>query len=61
MPSAFISDVEKTNFYTFMVTMTGNRTFTDYMEAKTGSKGSTGGYRPQYLSKGANRYVNQVS
>lgn len=42
-PAGFISDVDKTNFYTFMVTMTGDRTFTDYMEAKTGSKGSTGG------------------
>jgi oleate hydratase len=42
-PAAFISDVDKTNFCTFMVTMTGDRTFTDYMEAKTGSNGSTGG------------------
>ncbi len=42
-PAAFISDVDRTNFYTFMVTITGDRTFHDYMEAKTGAKGSTGG------------------
>ena len=42
-PAAFISDVDRTNFYTFMVTITGDRTFHGYMEAKTGSKGSTGG------------------
>ncbi len=42
-PAVFISNVEKTNFYTFMVTMTGDRTFTDYMEAKTGSKAGCGG------------------
>jgi oleate hydratase len=42
-PAAFICDVDKTNFYTFMVTITGDRTFHDYMEAKTGAKGSTGG------------------
>ncbi|MFE4958739.1 oleate hydratase [Streptomyces sp. NPDC056653] len=42
-PAAFLSDVDKTNFYTFMATITGDRTFHDHMEAKTGSKGSTGG------------------
>jgi oleate hydratase len=42
-PALFLSDVDRTNLYTFFVTITGDRTFHDYMEAKTGSKGSTGG------------------
>jgi oleate hydratase len=42
-PAAFTSDIDKTTFYTFMVTITGDRTFHDYMEAKTGATGSTGG------------------
>ena len=42
-PAAFLSDVDRTNFYTFMVTITGDSTFHDHMEAKTGAKGSTGG------------------
>ena len=36
-PAAFISDIDRSNFYSFMTTITGDPTFFDYMRAKTGS------------------------
>lgn len=42
-PAAFISDVEKSNWMTFFPTITGDATFYDYMELKTGSRAGTGG------------------
>jgi oleate hydratase len=42
-PAAFISDVDRSNFYTFVATITGDPTLFDYMQAKTGSVAPTGG------------------
>ena len=42
-PATFISDIEKTNWISFFPTIKGDRTFFDYMEAKTGDKAGTGG------------------
>ncbi|MGO8946915.1 MAG: oleate hydratase [Ktedonobacterales bacterium] len=42
-PAAFLSDVDRTSWYTFMVTISGDPTFFDYMEAKAGSKAGCGG------------------
>jgi oleate hydratase len=42
-PAAFLSDVEKSNFITFFPTIRGDRTFFDYIEAKTGDRAGTGG------------------
>ena len=42
-PAAFISSVEKSNWMSFFPTITGDPTFFDYMEKKTGSRAGTGG------------------
>ncbi len=42
-PAAFISDVDRSNFYTFLTTITGDPAFFDHMQAKTGSVPPTGG------------------
>ena len=42
-PAAFISDVERSNWMTFFPTITGDPTFYDFMEKKTGSQPGTGG------------------
>jgi oleate hydratase len=42
-PKTFLSDVEKTNWISFFPTIKGDRTFFDFMEAKTGDKAGTGG------------------
>lgn len=42
-PAAFISDVDKSNWISFFTTIRGDRTFYDYMEAKTGDKCGEGG------------------
>ena len=41
-PAAFVSDVDRSNFYTFFATITGDPTFFDYMQAKSGSAPPTG-------------------
>lgn len=42
-PAAFISDIEKTNWISFFPTIKGDRTFFDFIEAKTGDKAGVGG------------------
>jgi oleate hydratase len=42
-PAAFLSDVEQSNWMSFFPTITGDSTFYDYMEKKTGDKAGTGG------------------
>ena len=42
-PAAFISDPDKSNWMTFFPTITGDPTFYDVMEKKTGSRPGTGG------------------
>ncbi|MGO9334993.1 MAG: oleate hydratase [Acidimicrobiales bacterium] len=42
-PAAFVSDVDKTNWISFFPTITGDRTFFDYIEAKSGDAAGTGG------------------
>ena len=42
-PSAFVSDVEKSNWMSFFPTITGDPTFYRFMEKKTGSVAGTGG------------------
>jgi oleate hydratase len=42
-PAAFLSDIDKTNWVSFFTTINGDRTFYDFMEAKTGDKAGTGG------------------
>ena len=42
-PAAFLSDIGRTNFVSFFPTITGDSTFYDFMEAKTGNKAGTGG------------------
>jgi len=42
-PAAFIADVDKSNWMSYFPTITGDSTFFDYMEAKTGSVAGTGG------------------
>jgi oleate hydratase len=42
-PAAFLSDVEKSNWMSFFPTITGDPTFYDYLEKKTGDKAGTGG------------------
>ncbi|MGO9358779.1 MAG: oleate hydratase [Xanthobacteraceae bacterium] len=42
-PATFLSSVDKTNFVSFFPTIKGDRTFFDFMEAKTGNKAGTGG------------------
>ena len=42
-PAAFISDVDKSNWMSYFPTITGDSTFFDYMEAKTGNVAGTGG------------------
>jgi oleate hydratase len=42
-PAAFISDADKSNWMTFFPTITGDPTFYDFMEKKTGSVAGTGG------------------
>ena len=42
-PAAFISDIDKSNWMSFFPTITGDRTFYDYLEKKTGDKAGTGG------------------
>ncbi|CEG55726.1 oleate hydratase [Legionella fallonii] len=42
-PSAFLSEIEKTNFVSFFPTIKGDRTFFDFIEAKTGNAAGTGG------------------
>ncbi len=42
-PATFLSDIDKTNWISFFPTIKGDRTFYDFMEAKTGDKAGTGG------------------
>ncbi len=42
-PAAFISDIEKSNWISFFPTIRGDRSFFDFIEAKTGDKAGTGG------------------
>lgn len=42
-PATFISDVEKSNWMSFFPTITGDPTFFDHMEKKTGDKAGMGG------------------
>ncbi|MGD0985177.1 MAG: oleate hydratase [Acidimicrobiales bacterium] len=42
-PARFISDVDKTNWISFFPTITGDRSFFDYIEAKSGDEAGTGG------------------
>lgn len=42
-PSAFVSDIEKTNWVSFFPTIKGDRTFFDAIEAKSGDKAGVGG------------------
>jgi len=42
-PAAFISDIEKSNWMSFFPTITGDSTFFDYIEKKTGDRPGTGG------------------
>jgi oleate hydratase len=42
-PARFISDIEKSNWMSFFPTITGDPTFYEYMEKKTGNKAGTGG------------------
>ncbi len=42
-PAAFLSDIDKTNFITFFPTITGDPTFFDFMEKKSGDRIGTGG------------------
>ena len=42
-PAAFISDIEKSNWISFFPTIRSDRTFFDFIEAKTGDKAGTGG------------------
>ena len=42
-PAAFISHVESSNWMSFFPTITGDPTFYDYIEKKTGDKAGTGG------------------
>ena len=42
-PETFLSDIDKTNWISFFPTIKGDRTFYDFMEAKTGNKAGTGG------------------
>jgi oleate hydratase len=42
-PTAFISDIDKSNWMTFFLTITADPTFFEFMEKKTGSKAGTGG------------------
>ena len=42
-PSAFLSDIDKSNWVSFFPTIRGDATFYDYMERKTGNKAGTGG------------------
>ena len=42
-PSTFVSNTEKTNFISFFPTITGDRSFFDYIEAESGDRAGTGG------------------
>jgi oleate hydratase len=42
-PAAFLSDIDRTNWISFFPTIKGDRSFYDFMEAKTGDKIGTGG------------------
>lgn len=42
-PATFISDIEKSNWMSFFPTITGDPTFYEYLEKKTGDKAGTGG------------------
>jgi oleate hydratase len=42
-PAAFISDIEKSNWMSFFLTITADPTFFDFMEKKTGDLAGTGG------------------
>ncbi len=42
-PAAFVSHIDKTNWISVFTTIKGDRTFFDFMEAKTGDKAGTGG------------------
>jgi oleate hydratase len=42
-PAAFISDIEKSNWMSFFPTITGDPTFFEFLEKKTGDKAGTGG------------------
>jgi oleate hydratase len=42
-PAAFLSNIDKTNWISFFPTIKDNRSFYDFMEAKTGDKAGTGG------------------
>ena len=42
-PATFLSDVDKTSWISFFPTITGDRTFFDYIEAKSGDAAGTGG------------------
>ncbi len=42
-PSAFLSNIDKTNFISFFPTIRGDRTFFDFIETKTGNAAGTGG------------------
>jgi oleate hydratase len=42
-PEVFLSDIDKTNWVSFFPTIKGDRTFYDFMEAKTGNTSGTGG------------------
>ena len=42
-PAAFISDIDKSNWISFFPTITGDPTFFDFIEKKTGDRAGTGG------------------
>ena len=42
-PATFVSDIEKSNWMSFFPTITGDPTFFEYLEKKTGDKAGTGG------------------
>ena len=42
-PATFVSDIEKSNWISFFPTITGDPTFFEYLEKKTGDKAGTGG------------------
>jgi oleate hydratase len=42
-PATFLSDIEKSNWISFFPTITGDPTFYDYLEKKTGDKAGMGG------------------
>jgi oleate hydratase len=56
-PAAFLSNIDKTNWISFFATIKGDRTFYDFMEAKSGDKAGTGGAMTVVDSSGKISFV----